>query len=313
MSNIVQIEKIESHIAWYLLLLLLLPLGFFFWKKTLKKQRQSIQRVHEPIDVSSDKINYETILNGDEVRSSSITLLGDFKIIDDVGVDVTGYFTSVTTQMFLLCLLSSIKNGKGISSQELRNLLWYDKDDDSARNNRNVNASKLRVILKNLKGFEIQNNNSYWTITLGKEIFCDYKNVCSLIKYIENEKDYTRKDYLNELLNLASTGILLPNMQLECLDAYKAEYSNLVIEKLFQIMEREDIKSDLTMIAKIATVILLHDSIDEEATTKKCYALYHLGKKGKAKQCFEKFAENYRNLLDTEYKYTFNQFRENYL
>jgi two-component SAPR family response regulator len=262
------------------------------------------------MDVFLDKIDYETIPR--EIRSSSITLLSNFNVIDDLGVDVTKHFTSVTTQIFLLCLLASIKNGKGISSQELRNLLWYNKDDDSARNNRNVNVSKLRLILKNLSGFEISNNNSYWTITLDKEIFCDYKNVLSLIKNIENEVD-TRKDLLNELLNLSSFGVLLPNIQLEWLDEYKAEYSNLIIEKLFQIMEREDVKQDLILVVKIANVVLLHDSIDEEAIIKKCYALYHLGKKGKAKQCFDKFTEDYRNLLGTEYKYTFNQFRENYL
>jgi DNA-binding SARP family transcriptional activator len=308
-SDVLQSEKAQFRYYWYSGGLLLLLLGFFFRKKRHRKS-QIKQSVNHRIDVSSGKTNYETIPT--EIRSSSIKLLSDFNVTDDSGVDVTGHFTSVTTQIFLLCLLSSIKNGKGISSQELRNLLWYDKDDDSARNNRNVNVSKLRVILKNLKGFEILNSNSYWMITLDKDIFCDYKNVLSLIKSIENEP-ITRKDQLNELLDLASTGVLLPNIQLEWLDAYKAEYSNLIIEKLFQITEREDIKTDLVLVVKIVNVILLHDSIDEEAITKKCYALYHLGKKGKAKQCFEKFSENYRNLLGTEYKYTFNQFRENYL
>ena len=64
---------------------------------------------------------------------------------------------------------------------------------------------------------------------------------------------------------------------------------------------------------RIANVILIHDSIDENAIIKKCHALYHLGKKGQARQYFEKFTENHKTLLDTEYRYTFNQFREMHL
>jgi DNA-binding SARP family transcriptional activator len=303
-SDILQIEDQQAR-YWYFLFLLLLPLEFFLWKTGRRKGK-----VNTPKGVSWNKANYETISL--EIRPSSISLLGDFNVIDDLSVDVTEHFTPVITQIFLLSLLSSIKNGKGISSQELKNILWYDKDDDSARNNRNVNVSKLRVILKNFKGFKMLNNNSYWLITLDKEVFCDYKYALSLIKMIEKDT-IIRKDRLNELLNLASKGVFLPNMHQEWLDAYKADYSNLIIEKLFQLSEREDVKNDLMLVVKITNVILLHDNIDEDAITKKCYALYHSGKKGKAKQCFEKFTEDYRNLLGTEYKYTFNQFRENYL
>jgi DNA-binding SARP family transcriptional activator len=307
--DVLQTEKQPTHYWYFLPLLLLLPIVFFIWKRMTGKGKVK-HSANSQVEVSLDKPNYETLPT--EIRPSSISLLGDFNVIDDLGVDVTGHFTSVTSQIFLLSLLSSIKNGKGISSQELKNILWYDKDNDSARNNRNVNVSKLRLILKNLKGFEILNVNSYWAVTLNKEVFCDYKNTLSLIKIIEKDT-ISGKDRLNELLNLASKGVLLPNMQLEWLDDYKSEYSNLIIDKLFQITEREDVKNDLVLLVKIANVILLHDNIDEDAIIKKCYALYHLGKKGKAKQCFEKFTEDYRNLLGTEYKYTFNQFREAYL
>jgi DNA-binding SARP family transcriptional activator len=235
-------------------------------------------------------------------------LLGDFRVIDDAGSDITGSFTPVITQLFLLCLLSTIKNGKGISSLELKNLLWFDKDDDSARNNRNVNINKLRVIMKNLKNLEIVNNNNYWSVVSDKDIFCDYAVVLSLLR-----NTASKKEQLNTLFDLAAKGNLLPNIESEWLDAYKADYSNLLIDNLFRMSERNDIKDDTVLIVRITNIILLHDCIDEDAIVKKCCTLYNSGKKGKAKQSFEKFAEDYKNILGTSYKYTFAQFRDLFL
>ncbi|MDR3217388.1 MAG: hypothetical protein LBU22_00150 [Dysgonamonadaceae bacterium] len=296
-------------IYWYfLVVVLLLPVLFLYRKKRAQTKKK------KPLVFTQDTITFE---DGNdetapvEVQISSINLLGEFYVIDDSGVDITGNFKPITIQLFLLCLLSSIKNGKGISSGELKEILWYDKDDESARNNRNVNVSKLRVTLKNLKNFEINKDNNFWTVTFDRAVFCDYKYVLALIKKIESE-EIIRKELLNKLLTIASKGILLPNIQMEWLDSYKSEYSNLIIEKLLQFSEYEEIKHDFSLVVKIANVILLHDNIDEDAIVKKCYALYHSGKKGQAKQNFKRFTEDYKSILDTEYKYTFEQFREKY-
>jgi DNA-binding SARP family transcriptional activator len=302
-------HKRPIPIYWYVLAALLLPVLFLCRRKWEQRKKK------KPVDFTQDTITSDE--NNDEsvpveVQASSINLLGEFYVIDDSGVDITGNFKPITTQLFLLCLLSSIKNGKGISSRELKDILWFDKDDDSAQNNRNVNVSKLRLTLKNLKNFKINIDNSFWTVTFDKTVFCDYKHVLSLIKKIESEET-VRKELLNKLLSIASKGVLLPNIQAEWLDGYKAEYSNLIIEKLLQFSEKEDIKRDFSLVIKMANVILLHDHIDEDAIVKKCYALYHSGKKGQAKQSFKKFTEDYKNILGTDYKYTFEQFSEKYL
>jgi hypothetical protein len=99
-------------------------------------------------------------------------------------------------------------------------------------------------------------------------------------------------------------------LQWESLDDFKSEYFNLLLDNLLHISEKTDVKNDLVLILKIANIILMHDNIDEDAIIRKCYALYHLGKKGQARSCFEKFCEDYKKLLGIEYKFTFNQFRE---
>jgi len=57
--------------------------------------------------------------------------LEDFKCMSDI----TGMFTPTLKQLFLLILLSGIRNEQGISSIKLTEILWYDKTENRARNN----------------------------------------------------------------------------------------------------------------------------------------------------------------------------------
>jgi DNA-binding SARP family transcriptional activator len=310
-SDVFQVEP-PKHFPFYgyFLVLLLLLLFFLFYRKKRKGRIKEQPFIFSHNEITPVDVNRNFSLA--ETQASSVNLLGGFSVIDDDGTDITAHFTPIPLQIFLLCLLSSLKNGKGLTSQELREILWYDKDDDSARNNRNVNISKLRVTMKNIKNFEINKEKDYWIVALDKNVFCDYRNVLSLIKKIESERPI-QKDLLNEMIRIASKGSLLPSIQMECLDTYKSDYSNLIIEKLFHFIGEEEIKKDFGLVVKITNIILLHDNIDEEAIAKKCFALYHSGKKGQAKHSFTKFTEDYKNILGTAYKYTFEQFREMFI
>ena len=221
----------------------------------------------------------------------------------------SGRYSPTISQLFVLIILYTVKNGQGISSQELTDILWYDKDLDSARNNRGVNFSKLRLLLKKVGNLELINKNSYWSIQIGKGVFCDYKNVMYLIDLIKKQKQLNL-DFVHEFVNIASRGVLLPNFQDEWLDSFKGEYTNLVIETLTQLSQNTAISSNLILLLRIADTILLHDNIDEEAAKLKVYSLYNLGKKGQAKQYFDKFLEEYKTLMGSSYNESFDQFME---
>ena len=47
----------------------------------------------------------------------------------------------------------------------------------------------------------------------------------------------------------------------------------------------------------MSDVILLHDNIDEDAISLKCYALFHMGHKKQALDAFNKFSVDYETLL----------------
>ena len=296
-EDVLQKESTEKS-PWYFLILpaLLLAIGLIGWrsKKRTNQIRSIINDQRYPLEkgifapFDKRKTYHAPVYRK---TPSSISLLGNFQVIDSQGEDITGSFTLVISQIFLLSFLSTIKNGKGVSSQDLKDFIWSDKDYANARNNRNVSISKLRVILKSVGNIEIVNNNDMWSVVCDDHIFCDYKNVFSLIRIIDSEKQ-TKKELLNELIDLASRGVLLPNVQREWIDNYKSEYSNLLIDKLLLFSKRDDVKNDLLLLLKISGIILMHDNIDEDGISLKCYALYHLGKKGQAKQSFEKFKED---------------------
>lgn len=273
-----------------------------------KRRRKPIVDSHIPIEQipgnDGEPIIYDSLV--EEKRNSSVSLLGNFRIIDSNGLDITKNFTPTTTQLFLLLLMSTIKNGKGITSQELRKILWFDKNDDSARNNRNVYINKLRSILKSFDGIKVANHEGYWTIQSAKNVFCDYERAMVLIKMLQANDRFNIK-LLAELTDIAVKGTLLPYMQqLEWLEPYQSDYTTQLIECLMEYSTRDEVKADLLLLLKIADVILLHDNIDEDAIRLKCYALFRSGRKNQALQVFNKFTADYENLLSTKHNLLFD-------
>lgn len=302
-NDVLQPSESKNPFKWYAIFLFLIALPIYLVVRNNKRRTMSVATLE---DMNPD-FKYEVAER--ELKPSSVNLLGYFQIIDKTGHDITGSFTQTVSQILVLILLYTLKNGKGISSQELADLLWYDKDPESARNNRNVNISKLRILLKNTGDIELVSNNSYWSIVLGKDFFCDYKNAMYLLDLIDKSVE-VNIDIVKEFLKLAVRGVLLPNFQAEWVDSFKGVYTNSVIEILNKLTHKKEVKSDFVLLLKISDVILLHDNIDEEAAKIKVYSLYNLGKKGQAIQYYEKFIEDYKNLMGVVYKDSFNQFRE---
>ncbi len=280
-----------------LILFFLVGLALILWKK---KRRQAQFFYDVPV-VS----NYtELIQLPEQNKPASIYLLGNFKVIDSEGNDITGNFAPTTSQLFLLMLMNTIKKGKGTTSQELKNILWFDKDDNSARNNRNVYINKLRLILKSFEEIKIINDDGCQAIQGLELVFCDYVRVQTLINLLKNNPIFN-KQVLAELVDLALTGTLLPFAQFEWLESYQTEYTNALIDTMLQYKEHAEVKKDLILLVKMADAILLHDNIDEDAISMKCYALFHMGHKKQALDSFNKFSSDYETLLAEKTKLTF--------
>ena len=169
-------------------------------------------------------------------------------------------------------------------------MLWPNKSESNARNNRNVNISKLRLLLDKIGDIEISNKNTYWQMNVGESTFCDYTFVMSILsgsisKNLEKEKVY-------ELLNIVSRGEISPDIKAEWIEDFKTDISNLLIDDLDKISKTQD---ELPLLLLISNTILKYGPLNEEAIALKCKSLYSLGKKGLAKQSYDQFVKHIWN------------------
>lgn len=259
----------------------------------------------EPVSPSPD--SPDTAVPGPEPASvqhpamnprSTILLLGGLRIFNRQGTDVTAEFTPISRQLLLLTLLNSADAGKGVTSQMFDETFWFGMDKAKASNNRNVNIRKLRLLLQEIGDIALTYNNGYWNLKLGSEVRCDYLELMPLLGQMRSSAGFNR-EIIDQVLALASKGVLLPNTNYEWLDPYKNRYSNTVIDALLAVAKSPECEADDSLTLSIAKVILLHDCIDEDAIRIQCRILYRKGQKGQSKQAYDRYCADYERLLDT--------------
>jgi len=237
-----------------------------------------------------------------EDKRSTINLFGGFQVFDKTGHDITPKFTTTLKELLVLILLHSVKFEKGISTTELQEHLWPEKDESSARNNRNVNLKKLRTLLEEIGDITIENNNAYLHMIIGTGVFCDYQTAYRILNTGTDESDK-----MEVLLRYVKRGSLLPNMQTAWLDSFKSDISNKLIDVLLAYSSRLDVRQHDKTLLDIADAIFNYDAINQEAMILKCSVLNKKGKHSLAKNWYDHFAKEYMNLYGENYPKTFDE------
>jgi two-component SAPR family response regulator len=301
-SEVFQNEEIsiKSYLLTILAILIVIA-GLFIYKGKMKKNTKVQVKDGNPEieDDAKDLLDVQSEIKSKKV-SSAIYLFGGFEVYDKEGNDITSMFTPTLKQLFLLILLSKSKNEKGITSFKMIEYLWYDKSESSARNNKNVNISKLKLILEKIGNVELVGENNYWSINLGEKVFCDYTYVTKVLDQIKNNlKD---KVSISNFLDIVSVGEFCPDIQSEWMEMYKVDISNRLIDGLDLLSKNQ---KDPGVLEVIANIILKYDPLNEEAIVIKCRSLYATGKKVLAKQSYDDFCRDYKALLDAEFSISF--------
>lgn len=230
-------------------------------------------------------------------RISTIHLLGDFQVFDKEGNDITQEFTPIIKQVFLYILLNSIAKGRKVTSQELDETFWLGMNKADASNTRNVNIRKLRLILERTGDIAINYKGGYWSISIGDDITCDYHEISKILQEVP-DKATVDIATLQRILKLASGGTLTPTISAEWLDSFKDEYTKQVTTFMLKMLETSDVKGNNKLILQIADVLLLNDTLDEEAMRIKCQILFRTGQKGASKRCYDTFVAEHTRLLN---------------
>ncbi|RAV98208.1 Kelch repeat-containing protein [Pseudochryseolinea flava] len=284
--------------------LFLLPtaiVGYVVWKR---RQRVTVRNTVAPIP--SEHTTTATLPLRDESKiTSAILLLGGFQVLDKKGVDISSKFTMTLKELFTIILLHSIRHEKGISATEIQEHLWPEKDEVSARNNRNVNIKKLRALLDDIGGISVENNNAYLNLTIDDFVFCDYQTVYRLLH--DNNPALAEGDKINILIRHVTRGSLLPNMQSNWLDNFKSEISNQIIDALLEYSQKLDPKTNDKLLLEIADAIFAYDTINQEALVIKCSVLNKKGKYSLAKTWYDHFVKEYKNLYAENYPKSFDE------
>jgi DNA-binding SARP family transcriptional activator len=226
----------------------------------------------------------------DRAQTSAIYLLGSFQVFDKQGENITHAFSPTLKQLFLFVLFNSTNKSKGVTSEKIDEVLWHDKIGDSARNNRNVNISKLRAAFELIGDIEITNKNALWQIVAGTDIYLDYTETSTLLARAKRtppaEADACR------LLELLNAGDLLPNDQAAWLNPFKAAFRKEAADVLSAMLRQTTACSD-SLRYHAADYILSTDALNEDAIHAKCAILTKMGKRREAKEVYDSFTKDY--------------------
>jgi len=299
-------------IAVVFILILLLVAYFVFYRRN-RKIKIPVQ-LHPPVEESPVIINKDEPMliaeEDDHTKNNSrntIFLFGDLQLFTTDGNEITKYFTPLLKELFLVIILYSIKHDRGVSSEKLNEILWFDKSEKSARNNRAVNIAKLKSLLDKMEGCHLSKDTGYWKIDIDyNNIMVDYHSYLNIV----SDKNKLNKQKVIQLTHITRRGNFLSNIEYEWLDAFKSEVSNQIIDSYIQFANSVQIADDPEFLIKLANDIFYFDPVNEEAMIMKCKALAHIGKHSLAKNTFESFNKEYKVIYGEAFNRDFNSILE---
>lgn len=299
------IVKWLTILAIVLLILVPLVLMIFYYRQHRNKKPpialapENTARTEE----SRVELTTETPIM-EENKRSRLILFGGFQFLTSKGEDLSVHFTPLLKELFLYIMLNSIKWNKSVNSQQLNDLFWYDKTTTSARNNRSVNLTKLKVIFEQVGHIQISKESGDWQIIFDpSHVFVDYYDFLKLT----DEKKNLNKEEINLLTKIVSRGNFLFNLEYEWLEPFKSEISNRVIDAYTSYSKGLSFETDAQEIIEIADKIFVFDKVDETAMEMKCKALVVLGKHSLALKCYEHFEKEYHLLYAEKFSKSFKQ------
>ena len=235
---------------------------------------------------------------------SAIYLFGPFQVFDREGHDCTRLFTPLLKELFLIITTYTIRNGRGISSEGLNELLWHDKAEKDAKNNRSVNIAKLKSILEKIGNCVINKESGYWQFQApGPDTYVDYKRFVSLLQ----ETADPAKAFIHPLVDIIKRGPFLSQTEHNWLDDIKSEISNSVIDHCLGYLRGRPITENPEFIIEITNCIFYFDHLNEDALMFKCKSLILLKRHTLASNTYQKFIKDYKDIYTADFDKTFQE------
>ena len=233
-----------------------------------------------------------------------IQLFGDFRVADRDGLDITGQFTPKVKHLFLLILVSSQQGRKGISTNELSDILWPDLNYQNAKNSRGVTIRKLRLILESMDKVDVLFHIDCWTMRFSGSVYCDYVECLKLL----NEPRESQSGFYADFYRIVSAGKVFKGESHDWLDVYAGNIGNSIVDMLMNFIGKLDMERDHELILKLSDRILVTDPVNDQALSCKLKALVLQNNMNTARFTYDQFATLYQELYDEPLSMSFHDF-----
>jgi two-component SAPR family response regulator len=235
---------------------------------------------------------------------SSIFLFGQFQVIDKEGTDITRLFTPLLKELLLIIAIHSIKNDRGISSEGLNEILWHDKSEKDAKNNRSVNLAKLKIILEKVGNVVINKEAGFWQFQVqDTDLYIDYLTFISLI----HTRPESSREAIDPLLHIIKRGPFLFETEYSWLDNTKSEVSGQAIDRCLSFLSQQDFHKDPEQFIDISNYIFYFDPLNEDALIYKCKSLILLKRHQLSNNTYLKFIKEYKSIYGEDFARSFNE------
>ncbi|TKG93430.1 hypothetical protein EYV94_16920 [Puteibacter caeruleilacunae] len=309
-------KRDDLGVFYIVLIVLLILLGFvviYYWIRRKGKSEQPLeenQAVEEEQEQPS-RVIIEKNIAEEEIEELllvdfNLRLFGGFQLKNKNDEDLTNRFSPKRKQLLMLILLYSLYKGKGVTSKKLTDCLWAGHSAQSAKNNRSTNIQRLRDILNEDSGIQVEYADKHWRLVVADWVECDFVHYQQLKDKLRVglAKGRVDREILEQFFHVIAAGPLLPNMEYEWMDHFQNEINEEVLDILQSLAEGQDeIYAD-----KVADALFLFDPINEQALTLKIQSLNKQGKKKLALDVFEHFQRTYMNFYGEEFTRDYKDF-----
>lgn len=218
-------------------------------------------------------------------KANAIYLFGDFCAKDKNDRDISYLFSPKLRQLF--CLILQFSTEGGISSKRMSKILWPEKDEDKAKNSRNVSINHLRKVLEQFYDINLVFENGRYRFETGERFYCD------CIDYLTNGSD---------ILRISSRGRFLKFQNEPVFDEFKSSVEGKVIPELHDRIQSLFTERKYPEVIEVASMLFDIDPLDETALSYQIKALRKLHLQQEATIRIAEFAAEHKKVNGTDFR-----------
>ncbi|WP_242205137.1 LamG-like jellyroll fold domain-containing protein [Aestuariivivens insulae] len=237
-----------------------------------------------------------------EAKKDRLSLFGSFQLKLIEGQEPS--FSPLHKQLVSFLVLSALDEKDGVTTNKLTETFWPGVSKVKAKENRNGNIRKLRMVLSQIDGLQVVFEDKRWRMVNAESLEVDVFEYIRLKEQIERDMEASGTialDALETFLELLKKGNVLQSTQTEWADYFKAKLSNEIEYLLSKIYHTHHTNLPEPLCVKMAKTILLFDSLNENALQILIIELVALGKHGLAQNAYVTFSKNYEALYAEPY------------